>query len=169
MTTRTTKKQLTKESIIKAIESGATTMTAVVKALGYKSVCGGTTKRIRELVPDIDQRLGGGKGKAKPAAKSKKSKTLKADPEAERLCPYRRGKYRFIWLLLYRHRKDGISREKILDKMEQAGVSDRKTGYYAVTVVASPTESGTAHRSANRAADSYHCEKVGSNIRLVMR
>ena len=165
-----TKTELTPEAIIAAIQrDNPKTLTALARALGYKgSVSSWLRNKLKELVPDLDKRIAANKsGETKPTAS--KPRTRDADKEGERLCPYKRGKYRFIWLLLYRHRKTGISRQKILDELEKAEVSDRKTGYYAITVVASPTREGKAHRSADRAADAYFCLKEGENIRLVMR
>ena len=172
-------KQLTRQAVVEAVK-GQTSMTAVVKSLGYKSVYGATTRKIRELVPDIDDRLGKNKGgskkpspkKATPPKTDRKRKS-KAEDEAGKLSPFRAGsKYSEIWKILYRERKTGVSRQKVRDELEGKGIGDRKTNYYALTVVASPDETGTrCHRSvAGSAADLYFCRKApGGAIHLILR
>jgi hypothetical protein len=51
-------KTMTKDSIIEAIESGATSLTKVAHAHGYTgSVSGSVSAKIRTLVPDVAERL----------------------------------------------------------------------------------------------------------------
>ena len=185
MATKTAKKKLTKTAILKAIDSGATTMTAVVKALGYRSVCGGTTRRIRELVPDIDQRLGGTKGKTvSPRTKPSKTKAVKRTAKTKALAradtnPFRKGSaYGTCYDLLVAAGEKGLGRGSLVDQLtkrmpRKEGESDeslRRRAYFNVTVIASSREDGSSHKSiSNRAADVYFVVREGSWLKLVLR
>ena len=135
MSKKSGKRQLTKEAVLATIGAGATTMTAVVKALGYKSVCGGTTKRIRELVPDVGERLkanAGGKspttakntgGKAAKATKPAKSKggskrgVPTEYPRAEHN-PFRQGSaYGACYDILAHAGDKGMKRAKLVEEL----------------------------------------------------
>jgi len=188
-------KEMTRETILTVVEAGATTITEVVRRLGYKSVCGGTTKRIRELVPDIGDRLKAAKDGAKRLAlkkvAKKKTKPAKAKGGPRKGAPaeyfraehnpFRAGSsmYGICYDILAAH-PDGIPRDKLVNELarlmpRKEGESDadlHRRAYYNVTVVASSRESGESHRCIARAADTYfvaRCENGGSRLRLVLR
>lgn len=181
------KANLTKEAVLAAVEAGATTMSEVVHRLGYKSVCGATTKKIRALVPDIGERLGGAKGKgekpaptakaAKPqAAKVKKTpKPAKNDsrteyPRAESN-PFREGSaYATGYDILAAAGDKGIERAKLVAEVARITGKDPRKAYFDVTVVASSRKDGRSHRCIAKAADSYYVERTdGGWLKLVVR
>ena len=168
------KVELTAAAVTKAIEEGKlTSLTQVSQTLGLGkgSVSGSVSKRLKSLVPSIDQMLAANKAaKGKPAAKAKPAVS---QDESERLCPFRpTSKYAAVWLALYKHRKNGIARKALIEEVTSArkDFADPKTCDFAVTVVASPTKDGDAHKSASRAADIYWVEKAeGGNLKLHLR
>ena len=173
---------ITGEAIRAAVKDGATSLTRVYKACGGSGcVPGSTAAKMRALVEDLDDKLkanrqaakagevpkGAGKPGASGPAAAKPDAVAGDEKEAERLSPFRAGtKYDYVWRQLYLHRCDGVTRKSLLKKMEEAGVSDPKTGYYAITVIASPDESGTkAHKSVSgKPADLYWVEKLGDGL-----
>ena len=186
------KTELTAETITTIInDKRPTSLTQISKALGHKgTISGAVAARIRELVPTISELLaankdakGGGAGgatpkvakPAKPAASKKTADKPQVPPtqnEGERLCPFRMGsKYSAIWLSLWRHRKNGVTRKALVEEITaDKKMSDPKTADFAVTVVASPTEDGRANRSADKAGDVYWVEKSdGGNLKLHLR
>jgi len=77
-------KPVTKEAVLKALDSGAASISQVAKALGFKgSVGSATTKKIRAACPGIEKRLKANKG----AGKAKKPKTY----SRHETNPYREG------------------------------------------------------------------------------
>ena len=172
------KVELTGEAVAKVINDGRlTSLTQVSKVLelGKGSVSGSVARRLKELVPNIEQLLTANKAvKDGDAADRGKPQASAPQDEGERLCPFKRegSKYRAIWLALWRHRKTGITRKALIEEITTSckDFADPKTADFAITVVASPTIEGTAHRSANRAADFYYVAKAdGGNLRLHLR
>ena len=193
------KNKLTRERILEAVESGADTMSQVVRALGYRSVCGSTTSRIRSLVPDIGERLGGSKeGPAKAvaakaptkrAARPKKTPKAKPQKKAARTeypradsNPFREGSaYATGYDILAHAGEAGIERGRWTDELArlmplkegESEESRRRRAGFNVTVLASSRESGESHRCiSNHAADVYYCarsENGGSWLKLVLR
>ncbi len=165
-------------------------MTAIAKALGFTG-SSSVLKKIEAICPDIKDRLAinapskdttseantkVGK-KATKVASEKKTVAApqgsSAKDEGERLCPYRTGsKYSAIWLALWQHRKTGVTRKVLIEEITSSNpeMSDPKTCDFALTVVASPTLDGSAHRSADKAADFYWVEKgAGGFLKLHLR
>ena len=164
--TRTKRTEITAEAVLAAIESGATTMSQVVRALGYKSVCGGTTARVKAACPDIGERLkAAGKGHGK--AKGGKGK---AYPRAESN-PYRPGSaYAAAYDVLFAAGDKGIPRQDLVKEVARLTGKTEQRAYYDCVVVCSPTKDGKAHRSADKAADVYWVEKSdGGNVRIRLR
>lgn len=198
---RKTKMEITAETVSGIInEQKLTSLTQVSKALnlGKGSISGSVSNRLKQLVPDIEQMLaqnktakgdetGGANHKsekktglptAKAVAKSADKpatspQATEMQDEGESICPFRRGsKYGAIWLSLYRHRKNGITRKALVEEIISSSndFADKKTCDYAITVVASPNREGGFHRSASRAADVYWIEKAeGGNLTLHLR
>jgi hypothetical protein len=188
----TEKKQgMTKAAVLRTIEDGATTMTAVVKGLGYKSVCGGTTKKIRGLLPEIDKLLGGKVktkpvAKAKPAAKAKQKKTVKTKsskkspteyPRAESN-PFRAGTscaYGVTYDVLWANKDKGIDRATLVQTVASITGKEARKAYFDVTVVLSSRPGpelggdGGSHRSIAKAADTYYIEKKNGWVKLHRR
>jgi len=103
-----------------------------------------------------------------------KRQSQAAEDEGERLCPFRTGtKYARIWLGLWRHRQTGVTRKALLEEVTSADkkFADARTCDWAITVVASPTQIGTAHKSvAGKHSDLYWVDKgVGGCMRLRLR
>jgi len=188
MARSTKSKPITKESVSKALAAGATSLTQVARALGFKgSVGSATTRKIREAVPDIDARIEANKaaGKAKPESskaakadrKPKAGRKPKAYPRAEH-SPFREGSaYAACYDILAAH-PNGIERAKLVDQLarlmpRKEGESDearRRRAYFNVTVVASSREDGRSHRCIQRAADSFFVERTnGGWLRLRLR
>ena len=86
-------------------------------------------------------------------------------------CPrlFRPGKYSRVFEILWEYRENGISRIGLLKQVVARGISDARTGAYAVQIVSSPTEDGRFHRSAGEASKSYFVRRDGGLLRLVMR
>ena len=165
--------RVTAEAVLAAVKSGATSLTAVSKAMGFKgSVSGSTAKAIRGLVPDVDGRLaankpakGGDDGKAgttKPkAAKAKPAgKQAKAKPAAKAGGKWPRdprnvfrpsSSYASCYDILAAH-KDGLPREKLVALLAEATGKDAKhAGYDAqVLLSAGPNEGGLSNNDGPR-------------------
>jgi hypothetical protein len=167
--------EITVESVIKVVNEGRlTSLTQVSKALGLGtgSVSGSVSKRLRQLVPTIDAMLAQYKGVKGEKPEGKPTEATPQD-DGETLCPFRgSSKYAAIWMALYRHRKTGVTRKALVEEITASDkrFADPKTADYAVTVVASPTRDGGAHRSADRAGDVYWVEKSdGGHLQLHLR
>ncbi len=66
---------ITKEAVESAIAQGATSVSGIWKAMGGEgNVSGSTTKKIRELVPDIQARLDANKAANQPVPATEPSK-----------------------------------------------------------------------------------------------
>ena len=167
------KKQLSKESILKALgASNATSLTALHKAMGGKgSVPGSTAERMRELVPDVAARLTANKG-GKPTAG--KPSTAKPKP-AVRTSPYLRhpanryregSSYALAFDVLAAH-PDGLSRPRLRELYREASRKSEARVRFDLAVILSPRESATGprHRSAR---EGYHVEVQNDHVRLVV-
>ena len=143
------KKQATKRS--SATKKIAKKATAKTKAPAKKS----TTKA---------------KPKKKAASKQKASHKSAATPHNVEV-PFRKnGAYAAVFSILYAHKDKGITRKQLVEDAVKATGKDEKRSRFDIAVVTSPSKDGKAHRSANRAADSYWVEKSdGGNLKLHMR
>ena len=145
--------RITEEGILAAIDEGALTLTAVAHALGYKgSISGSVSKRIREAVPDIDEKL------EAPATKqgTGKAKGTKIDKPN----PYRKGSgYAACFDCL---RKMGlekpVSRKDLLAEYVKSREKEERLAKYDLAVVLSPTKDGEGHRSSRKEA--YYVERL---------
>jgi bacterioferritin-associated ferredoxin len=169
---------LTKESIVGAVQQGATSISQVYKMLGGQgNVSGSTTKKIRQLMPDIQVQLDVNKGtkpvtdnataptkaskpskptiekpvKAKPTT-PKPAKQTKAHPSKysrHKSNPFRENSaYATCFDILAAH-KDGIGRDEILNLIGKETHKDIKHAGYDLSVLLSAKESptGPRHRS----------------------
>ena len=84
--------------------------------------------------------------------------------------PYRAySSYGKLWEILFKNKDKGISRADLIKAgMTAIGKPERNTGF-DVAVVVSPSQDGSAHRSANKAADKYWVERDGGLLKLHMR
>ncbi len=158
------KQAITSESVKQAIEQGATSLTQVARALGFRgSVGSATTKKIRAACPGIDARLKDSKGGKKPSKP-------KSYPRHE-TNPYREGSaYAVAYDVLAAAGDKGILRKDLVAETARVTGKEERRAYYDCVVVCSPAESGKAHRSASVAADAYWVEKAdGGNVRLRLR
>jgi hypothetical protein len=174
--------QMTKQSVMKAVRGGASSLTAVWRACGGTgNIAGSTLAKIRTLVPDIEGRLQKNKaGAAKPSPKKSAKKTTKvkstkkASPtEYPRhgTNPYRGGSaYGAAYDVLASAGDKGIDRAKMVSEVARLTNKDQKRSYYDVTVVHSPTPAGPANRSATTAAYTYWVQKAaGGRVTLRLR
>ena len=75
------------------------------------------------------------------------------------ICPFRpNSSYAQVWTLLYRSRKSGIGRDKLLAQLQSYSDKKPRVLLYDISVVTSATETGEAHRSINRAADTFYVD-----------
>ena len=166
------KKQLSKESILKALgASNATSLTALHKAMGGKgSVPGSTSKRMRELVPDLTDRLLANKGE-KPQPTTARKKSTKALPPSKyprhSSNPYRAGSsYGLCYDILAGH-KDGIRRDELIGILAKEGRTTATRAGFNVSVVLSSRESATGprHRSARQG---YFVRVTNDHVQLIV-
>ena len=105
---KSTKSQITRESILDAISKGAKSLTQISKAHGYiGAVSGGTSARIRELVPDVATRLAGkvepiAQPVAEPVAEQKPVvKTVKVVKAPAVVVAQKKGVYRGLYGVVF--------------------------------------------------------------------
>jgi len=182
--------RITEKSVLKAVEHGAKSPTAVAKALGYKSGSSGVLKSILKVVPDLRERLQSLNDGQEISATAKSVNTITKDDAdnddkkdkghkeipvghtaasamPEDIVPYRPSSgYAQVWSILFAHRKDGITKKDLIAQyMKRSGKEARLAGY-DVQVVCSPKEDGTCNRSASRAARHYWVERKGDLLKL---
>jgi hypothetical protein len=109
---------------------------------------------------------------------SKKKPVAKQKPRAKKdtysipdCCPFRPdSSYATVFSVLYAHREKGMTRDNLLSELQRISTKKEALLKFDISVVTSPSHDGTAHRSANKAANSYYVEKgEGGNLKLVMR
>lgn len=158
---------LTLEAVLSALAEGATSLTAVSKALGLSkgAVSGSTAKAIRKLLPDVDKLLAANKqpkgvvesGKAKEAKKVAKAKTPDKKPTKDVSTPKvkaggtKSGKYPsdprnpflrptsayHICFNILAAHKDGLAKEKLVEFLAEATGKDIKHAGYDAQVLLS--------------------------------
>lgn len=113
--------------------------------------------------------------KSKKSTKSKSTKAVKRIPHVKQN-PFTRPKsvYRYIWNVLYRCRKAGISRERLVEVVDEQLRLDniRKTEQqilYSVQVVVSSRKDKLSHPSIRKPSDIYYVEICGQNYRLHLK
>lgn len=172
------KVEINQQKIIIALESRAPkNLTDVFHILGGSGkLSGSVAKKMRELVPGIEERLasnkaGEMKADEKPQAtipKSEKSgkgaksgKSRVHQPEEAESTPYRKGSaYSKVYQILAEH-PDGISRADLIREAARRCKKPASRSAFDVAVVVSPRESctGPRHRSAR---DKYYVKVEGS-------
>ena len=161
------KSTITAESIAKVLEEQKPqSISQVYRLLGHAgSIPGSTAKRIRELVPDIDEKLKDNKGSRLAASgKSGKKSATKRYPRSP-TNPFRDGSgYGLVFDILAAHR-DGIAKEKLIEVYAKASRKNLKRAGYDVAVLLSAKNSkaGERHRSC---ADGFWVERENSFLRL---
>jgi hypothetical protein len=147
--------QLSEESISKALIL-ATSLTAVWHSLGGKgSIPGSTSKKLRELCPDIMQRLAANKGNATPKAKDQKPKPRIVPKSGKSACPrnaknpFREGSaYGLLVDLLAQAGDKGISRDDLLKDFCKITKKPLQNAKYDLQVILSAArDSEKLHRS----------------------
>ena len=155
-------KNITASEIQKALDGGATSMTAIAKKLGFKSGSTSILKRISAAMPDVGAQLIAN-------CRKQESKNTPASTAAYTIpdsTPYRRTSgYAQVFSILFHH-KNGISKSDLLAKYKAwSGKPDKNCGF-DVHVVCSSKEDGSSHRSAAKAAQSYWVERAGDLLKL---
>jgi hypothetical protein len=171
--------QISKEQVLEALVKGSPkSLSALYRLLGGKgNVSGSTAKRIRELVPDIEARLGKGKeegeapsatqkqpkaaGKVKGKAKSALSNKTEGNP-------FRPGSgYAQVYDLLAAAPK-GVSRQDLIARYAKASRKKLKLAGYDVSVVISAKDSptGPRHRSCR---EGFWVERENDFLKLRTR
>lgn len=162
---------ITKEAVETAIAKGAVSISGVWKALGGKgNISGSTTKKIRVLVPDIQDRLDSNKKKptdipgvpkepsapvtptTKPAKDAKPKEAMpirKSKFPRHPQNPFRNGSAYAICFDIMAAHPDGIARDKLLPLLGKETDKDEKHAAYDLSVLLSAKESptGPRHRS----------------------
>ena len=172
------KVEINQQKIIIALESRSPkSLTELYRILGGTGkLSGSVAKKMRELVPGIEERLASNKagvgeaeeqppatipksGKSEKGAKSRKPKGHQPD-EAEST-PYRKGSaYSKVYQILAEH-PNGISRADLIREAARRCKKPAGRSAFDVAVVVTPRESctGPRHRSAR---DGYFLEVQGS-------
>ena len=172
------KADLTVEAVVKAM-AGATSMTQISKALGYKgSISGSTAKAIRKLVPDVDQMLsinknpkGGVVAKPEKVAKKVTSPSARGGPDRHPAYPYRAGgAYSAVFDCLARAdvMNDGINRDKLVEMVAKVLGKTPKLAGYDVAVVCSPKDVSPTSERDRSAQEGYGIERQNGWVRLVL-
>jgi hypothetical protein len=155
---------ITKEGILKALDGGAASMTAIAKTIGFKSGSSSIIKRIA-AVPGTDLKARLAANQAKQDAKDKPSGRQAV--EIPDCVPFRKSSgYAIAWSLLYASRGTGISKADLLARYVAATGKTEQLARYDCHVVTSPRVDGTAHRSAAKASGSYWVERRNEWYRL---
>ena len=173
--------ELSKENIVAILESKSPkSLTEVYRLLGGHKLSGSTAKKLRSLVPDVEERLAKNKGgageaegkspatlrtsgKSDKVAKSRKPRVHQ--PEEAESTPYRKGSaYSKVYQILAEH-PNGISRADLIREAARRCKKTASRSAFDVAVVVSPRESctGPRHRSAR---DGYFLEVEGSCLKL---
>ena len=102
-------------------------------------------------------------------APSQKRKLATAIPRSPINCLRMGTLYSKIFDALYLHREKGVGRPDLISEVQRATGRPKRLVGYAVSVVTSPTEDGSYHRSAKKIADVCWFEKEGGWIRMRLR
>jgi len=150
-------------------------ISALGKIMGYSKISGSMTKRIRKLLPGIDELLAGNHalhslddkpvkkpGKTGGTSNVKGDKTNAKPVQVIPECPYRpTSAYAQVFQILFLNREQGISKPELLKKVVASGRPET-TSRWNIAVVASPDAEGGGHRSSK--ANHYWVEKTPSGL-----
>ncbi len=102
----------------------------------------------------------------KPAKASKQPKPSKgAGIAVPNNSPFRAtSSYGKLWSVLFDHRDKGIRKEELVKEGIRIVGKPQRNILFDVSVVISPSKDGSAHRSANKAANSYWVERIGDGL-----
>jgi len=172
MQTKQQAKQPTVEIINEAIVKGAKSLTDIARHLGHKgSISGKLAKQVRELVPDIAERLKVNIGQMyakkvaeKVANKSNFSGKYRRHPNN----PFREGSgYALCFDIIASH-ENGVARDHLTNLYAHAAKKPLKKASYDLAVVLSPkSESPTAERHKS-CREGYGLKREGSHYQLVL-
>lgn len=122
-----------------------------------------------KVVKSAKLKASGKADKSEKAGMTAKKVASKADGDVPEVCPYRpTSSYGKLWTILHAH-PQGITRPDLIEQGVKATGKPAKSIGYDVAVVLSPKEDGTAHRSANKAADRYYVVRTGDSYKLHLR
>lgn len=166
-----TKIQIDAESINKALVEGKpTSLTGLWKALGGKgSVSGSTAKIMREVIPDIADRLATNKPVETSEAKQKPkpttvSKSRKSACPRHPKNPFRAGAYGLLVDLLAQSGDKGISRDDLLKDFCRITKKPLQNAKYDLQVILSAsTDSERLHRSCR---EGFSVLREGQHYRI---
>jgi len=161
---------ITRESIIHVVEQRkVSSVSAIYRGLGGSgNISGSTAKKIRELVPDLAERLATNKSAtpAPPVKKPVAKKTTKSGKyRRSETNPFREGSgYGQVYDILAAH-PDGLPREKLVELYSAASRKNLKKSGFDVAVVLSAKDSPTGgrHRSCR---EGFWIERENEFVRL---
>jgi hypothetical protein len=158
-----TETKITADAVLKAVEQGAKSTTAIAKLLGYKSGSSFIIKRIIAVCPDI-------KGRLAKNVKTATAEKMVASPQNFPMpdcVPFRpTSGYAMVWSILYAHRKDGIGKPELTAQYQKWCKKADKNCAYDVHVVISSNRDGSSHASVSKAAQCYWVERNGDTLKL---
>ena len=167
------KVQITKEAIEKSLQDGAKTMSELYRALDGKSKPSGSfSRKIRSFCTNLDERLRANqKENSKIPNKTLESTVKKAKSISNAQGnPYRTNSaYSVVWNCLYQTRKKGINRRELLKQVMELSNKPEQNCKFNISVVSSPKEDGSCHRSAKVASDAYWVERQNDWLKLHLR
>ena len=170
------RRELTKERILKALESGATSLSELNRKMGGSgNIPWSTSRRIKELVPDIQTRLEANRALGKkPQAVTAKSRrpdrpSGKSRPSGQwtrhAKNPFREGSsYATAYDIVAAHPR-GLRKDEWVELFCKATGKDLKHARYDLAVLLSAKESATSqrHRSCR---DGFWMERDNDHVRL---
>jgi len=168
-------KTLSVEVIQDAIKNGAKSLTDISRFLGHKgSISGKLSKQIRNLVPNVAERLKSNTSQtpkpSKPSKKSEQPKKVKHSGKYPRHPKnvFRDGSgYGLAFDILASHTK-GIARSELVEKYAKASGKDLKKASFDIAVLLSPkSEKPTSDRHKS-CREGYGLIKEGSHYTIVL-
>jgi len=177
--TRMKTSKLTVEDIQEAIKHGAKSLTDISRRMGHKgSISGKLSKQIRNLVPDIAERLKANQtGAAKESKATKSGKAIKPPIKAKHSGkyprhaknPFREGSsYGIAFDVLAAHPK-GIARAELTKEYATASKKPLRNASFDIAVLLSPkSESPTSERHKS-CREGYGLVREGSFYQLVLK
>ena len=163
---------MTVEVINEAIAKGAKSLTDVARHLGHKgSISGKLAKQIRELVPDIADRLKANAPQkttepkaGKPAKKTKSGGKYPRHPQ----CPFRDGSSYAIAFDVFASHPNGVVRAELTKEYAKASKKPLKNASFDIAVLLSPKgESPTSERHKS-CREGYGLRREGNHYQLVL-
>jgi hypothetical protein len=102
---------------------------------------------------------------SKPVKTQKQSvKGSGSEPDSSGKCYRPTSSYGKLFALLLQHKEKGIRRSDLVKEGMKVCQKPEKNILFDVAVVVSPAKDGSAHRSANNAADHYWVERLEDGL-----